>query len=160
MKDGENNTVTFEEVLARDGKLTYRTKGTSMQPMLKENRDLITVEAASSRLRRFDVALYKRNGADVLHRVIRVGDGAYRIRGDNTFRTETVPFENVYGVLTGFVRKGKDRSVNGKGYRAYVRIWNAIYPLRWALHQLRRGAVRVMKTLGVLPYFKKLLRRN
>ena len=56
--------MTFEELLARDGRLTYRTKGTSMEPMLKENRDLITVGVPSSRLKRFDVALYKRKYAE------------------------------------------------------------------------------------------------
>lgn len=152
--------MTFEEILARDGKLVYRTKGVSMEPMLRQNRDLITVGVPSARLKRFDVALYKRNGSNVLHRVIRVRDGYYLIRGDNTFRMETVPFENVYGVLTAFCRKGKDCSVNGRGYRAYVRFWNAIYPLRWLFHYARRGAVKVAKKLGILPALKKILHKS
>ena len=151
--------MTFEELLTRDGKLTYRTKGVSMEPMLRQDRDLISVTVPSARLKRFDVALYKRNGSDVLHRVIRLKDGAYLIRGDNTYRTETVPFENVYGVLAGFVRKGREHSVTEKGYRAYVRVWNAIYPLRWLLHQLRRGLILILKKLGVLPRLKKLLHK-
>lgn len=151
--------MTFEELLARDGRLTYRTKGTSMEPLLKENRDLITVGVPSSRLKRFDVALYKRNGSHVLHRVIRVGDGCYRIRGDNTFRMETVSFQDVYGVLTGFVRKGRQHSVTEKGYRAYVRFWNAIYPLRWLWFHLRRGLIRVARKLGVLPFLKRVLHK-
>ena len=151
--------MTFEEILARDGRLVYKTKGISMEPMLKENRDLVMIVVPSSLLRRFDVALYKRNGSDVLHRVMRVKDGYYLIRGDNTFRMETVPFENVYGVLTGFVRKGKDHSVTEKGYHAYVRFWNAIYPLRWLWHHLRRGLIRVARKLGVLPLLKRILHK-
>ena len=151
--------MTFEEILARDGRLVYKTKGVSMEPMLKENRDLVMIGVPSPRLRRFDVALYKRNGSDVLHRVMRVKDGYYLIRGDNTFRMETVPFENVYGVLTGFVRKGKDHSVTEKGYRAYVRFWNAIYPLRWLRYHLRRGLIRLARKLGVLPLLKRILHK-
>ena len=151
--------MTFEEILAREGKLVYRTKGTSMEPMLRQNRDLITVEVPSARLARFDVALYKRGDSNVLHRVIRVKDGCYLIRGDNTFSLEEIPFERVFGVLTAFVRKGKHHSVTEKGYRVYVRFWNAIYPLRWLWQRIRRGLIRLMKKLGILPFIKRMLHR-
>ena len=82
---------TFEEVLTRDGKLVYKTKGVSMEPMLRQNRDLVTIEVPVSRLKKYDVALYKRGDRYVLHRVIGVKEGFYLIRGDNTYRLETVP---------------------------------------------------------------------
>ena len=151
--------MTFEEILAREGKLVYRTKGTSMEPMLRQNRDLITVEVPSARLARFDVALYKRGDSNVLHRVIRVKDGYYLIRGDNTFSLEEVPFERVFGVLTAFVRKGKHHSVTEKGYRAYVRFWNTIYPLRKLWYWMRRGLIMLAKKLGILPFLKRMLHR-
>ena len=37
---------TFKEVLARDGVLVYRTRGVSMEPMLRQGRDLVTIRAA------------------------------------------------------------------------------------------------------------------
>ncbi len=152
--------MTFEEILARDGKLVYRTKGVSMEPMLRQDRDLVTIGVPSAQLRRFDVALYHRGESNVLHRVIRVENGYYLIRGDNTFSMETVPFDQVYGVLTGFVRKGKAYSVDDKGYRRYVRFWNAIYTLRLGYIRLRRFAVRAARALGILPLLKRILRRK
>ena len=91
--------TSFEELLARDGRFVYKTKGTSMEPMLRQNRDLVTVKAPQARLRKYDVALYRRDDSYVLHRVIGVKDGYYRIRGDNTYRVEQVPFGSVIGVL-------------------------------------------------------------
>ena len=113
---------TFEEVLARDGKLVYKTKGRSMLPLLRQDKDLVIIEAPSSRLRALDVALYKRGSNYILHRVIRVEDGYYLIRGDNTYLLESVPDTAVIGILTGFRRNGKQVSVSNCLYRLYSRI--------------------------------------
>lgn len=151
---------TFEEILTRDGKLVYKTKGRSMEPMLRQNRDLVTIEVPVSRLQKYDVALYKRGTRYVLHRVIEVKEGYYLIRGDNTYSLEHVPEENVIGVLTAFQRKGKQHDVSEPGYRRYVRFWNAIYPLRAGFARCYRWAARVARRLGLTPYLKRLLKRS
>lgn len=150
----------LEDLLARDGKLVYKTKGRSMNPMLYQNRDLVTVEVPSCRLKKYDVALYRRGESYVLHRVIGVRDGYYRIRGDNTYVMEQVPDRDVIGVLTGFRRKGKAHTVNEFGYRCYVRFWNAVYPLRFICVSVKRGLIRFAKAIGIAPFLKKLLRRQ
>ena len=150
----------FEDLLQKDGRLVYKTKGTSMEPMLRQNRDLVIIEVPSSRLQKYDVALYRRDDKYVLHRVIGVDDGFYRIRGDNTYAIEQIPFDAVIGVLARFNRKGKMHDVTEPGYRFYVRFWNAIYPLRAVWKRIRRLLIRVAKKLGLLPLLKKLLRRN
>ena len=152
--------MKFEEILDRDGILVYRTRGTSMEPMLRQNRDLVVIRPSAARLRRFDAALYRRGEMYVLHRVIRVKDGYYLIRGDNTFALETVPDDAVLGALTEFQRKGKTISAQSRGYRFYVRFWNAIYPLRYLYHGCRRLAVKAARRLGILPLLKKILRRG
>ena len=119
--------ASFEELLKKDGKLVYRTRGVSMLPMLHENRDLVIIRVPVSRLKRYDVALYRREGAYVLHRVIGVEEGYYRILGDNTYAVELVPDSEVIGVLTSFVRKGKTYQVTDAKYRAYVRFWQGIF---------------------------------
>lgn len=122
---------TFEEILEKDGKLVYKTKGISMNPMLYQNRDLVVIEVPQGRLRKYDVALYRRGKSYVLHRVIGVNeDGTYSIRGDNTYSIETVPEEAVIGVLTGFVRDGRQYSVTDPEYQRYVKLWDAAYPVR------------------------------
>ncbi len=134
------SAASFESLLDRDGKLVYKTKGSSMRPMLRENRDLVVIEKPDGRLCRFDVALYRRGQAYVLHRVLRVRERDYAIRGDNTYRMETgITDADVLGVLTSFVRDGKEYAVTDPSYRFYVRLWCALYPLRFAaFHALRR----------------------
>ena len=118
--------MTFENLLARDGYLVYKTRGVSMEPMLHENRDLVIIQAPVSRLQKFDVALYKRGDAYVLHRVIGVEKDHYLIRGDNTYMIERVPDSAVIGVLTSFKRKGKEITTHSRGYILYTRLWHAL----------------------------------
>jgi signal peptidase I len=153
-------SMTFEDLLARDGYLVYRTRGTSMEPMLRQDRDLITAKVPTGRLKKYDVALYKRGSAYVLHRVVGVKPDHYLIRGDNTYAIERVPDGAVIGVLSAFLRKGKNHDVNERGYRAYARVWNAIYPLRRLVMYGRSAAVRLARRLGVLPLIKRALGRS
>lgn len=136
----------IEELLERDGVIVYKTRGVSMRPMLKQNRDLVTVRTFEGRLKKYDVPLYRRKtGGFVLHRIIGVQDGFYIIRGDNTFRKEYVPDGEIIGVLTEFKRKGKDHTVNSAGYKLYARFWNSIYPLRWLLRKSIAVGSRIKK---------------
>ena len=36
---------SFEEILARDGRLIYRFRGVSMLPLLRQKKDLVIIEA-------------------------------------------------------------------------------------------------------------------
>ena len=122
---------TFEEILEKDGKLIYKTKGVSMNPMLYQNRDLVVIRPPEGRLKEHDVALYRRGKSYVLHRVIAVNDdGTYLIRGDNTYSDEIVPERAVIGVLTEFVRDGKQYKVTDPEYQRYVKFWCEAYPAR------------------------------
>ena len=137
--------MTIEELLARDGKLIYKTRGVSMEPMLRQNRDLVVLETPKARLKPYDVALYKRGTSLVLHRVLQVEEDHYLIRGDNTYVMEKVPDEAVLGVLTSFQRKGKQISVMDGRYQRYVKLWCAIYPLRRFLVMTVRRMKRIAK---------------
>lgn len=135
------STIGFEEILKRDGVLVYRTQGVSMRPMLKQNRDLVTIRPISGRLKKYDVPLYRKQGGGyLLHRIIAVTENGYVIRGDNTYKKELDVTDNdIVGVLTAFKRKGKDYTVESKGYRLYARVWNFIYPLRKVRNVIKRS---------------------
>ena len=127
---------SVETELAEHGVYASVTRGASMRPLFKTNRDVIIVRTPSAPLVKYDVALYRTpSGKYVLHRVVGVRDGVYLIRGDNTFVLERVPHESVIGVLTEFNRKGKKHSVTEASYRLYSRLWNFIYPVRLLYHK-------------------------
>lgn len=140
--------LTFEQILDRDGSLVYKTRGISMLPLLRQDRDLVVIKKKTDEpLKRFDVALYKRDEKYVLHRVIHVKDGRYDIRGDNTFRIEDVPEEAVLGVLTEINRNGKSIKADNPSYMRYVRFWNSIYPLRSVYHRCRTSLGRLKRKI-------------
>ncbi len=128
-----SNLKNYEEYLRENGTLTYTFSGVSMMPMLKQGRDLFTVrEKTAERCQKYDVVLYRRPpGHYVLHRVVEVRENDYVILGDNCFAKEYgIRDEDILGVMTEFVRKGRTISVKDRGYRFYAHFWYALYPLR------------------------------
>lgn len=140
---------TFKEVLARDGVLVYRTRGVSMEPMLRQGRDLVTIRAAKpgERFHENDVVLYYQAvGRYVLHRIVGVGPAGYVILGDNCVAYERdVPFEDVLGILVSFVRDGKMCSVDDPDYLAYVSKLRRGERCRIARRRVAMQAKRMLK---------------
>lgn len=139
---------SFEEVLARDGRLVYTNVGTSMLPLLRQGRDLFVVRRKGSRRCSVgDVVLYRRaSGSYVLHRVIEVCADGYVTLGDNrTVRERGIRDADVLGVMTGYVRNGREHSTREVGYRLYsflvLRTVGLRAPLKrcWAAAGCARG---------------------
>lgn len=128
----------IEEELSAHGSYASVTRGPSMQPLFKTHRDMVVIKPLSAPLKKYDVVLYTGAGNKyTMHRIIAVRDDEYIIRGDNTFRREHVPKENVIGVLTEFNRKGKHHTTDELSFKIYSRIWHYIYPVRFLFHKLR-----------------------
>lgn len=138
---GESEGVKIEEKINADGKVVSSVSGFSMYPLLKNQRDTVTVEKISRKIKKYDVPLYRRNEKYILHRIIAVKDNGYIIRGDNCFFAETdIKDENILGIMTSFCRNGHIHTTNEFGYKLYSRIWVFIYPLRYVLRRLRTFA--------------------
>lgn len=124
---------TYEEYLEKNGTMTYSNVGVSMMPLLKQGRDLFTVrKKGKERCKKYDVVLYRRPPSHyVLHRVIRVRRHDYVILGDNCVSKEYgITDRDIIGVMTGFVHKGKQHTVDEFGYRLYSHLWVDFAPVR------------------------------
>ena len=125
--------TSIKECLEQTGKYTGLTMGTSMRPIIHQQRDNIIVVKNTERLKKYDVAVYQlKSGKYVMHRVVEVHDDHYIIVGDNLKMREYVTDDMVCGRLIGYYRKGK-RYIdcdNNKLYRLYSRIWVALMPIR------------------------------
>lgn len=128
---------TFEQELERKGSITYTCRGVSMLPLLRQQRDLFTIRKREGRCKKYDVALYKRaDGAYVLHRIVKVLPDGYVFLGDNCLNKEYgITDQDVLGVMTSFVRDGKEYAANTKGCLFYAKVWYMLYPVRrlWKL---------------------------
>ena len=123
------------------------TSGGSMRPLFHTHDSTVFILPLKGKAKKFDAVLYHDARGYILHRVIGFGEGEYRIRGDSTYVTEHIPYARVVGVLSEFVRRGKHHAVTERPYRLYVRVWHAIYPIRYLLHRLNLTARRAYRFL-------------
>ena len=149
MSEAEKQPLHIEDVLREKGLYVSTTAGVSMYPMLRNRRDTIMVRPPEGRLKKYDVPLYRRGSAYVLHRIVKVLPDSYVICGDNCLEKEYgIREEQIIGVLVGFCRDGKQVNMDGILYRLYVRIWVFLYPVRACWKRLRNAAGRVKRRLS------------
>ncbi len=129
----------IEHSLKEDGVFVSTTSGVSMYPMLRNRRDTIAVMPQEARLKKYDVALYKRGDNYVLHRVIKVLPDSYIIRGDNCILREHIKDSAILGKLVKFYRGDKEINMNGAGYKAYSKFIVLVNPL--VRLKIRAGSV-------------------
>lgn len=138
---------TFEEQIEKNGKLIYTNVGDSMQPLIRQGRDLIVISKVSGRLKKYDVPLYKRdNGQYVLHRILKVRKDDYVVCGDNRWSREYgITDKHIIGKLTAVIRSGKEVSVTDIKYRLYVHLWCDFFFVRALLLRTRHFVRKRMK---------------
>lgn len=138
---------TFEEVLAKNGKLIYTNVGDSMMPLIRQDKDLLVIEPVHGRLKKYDVPLYRRDsGQYVLHRILKVRREDYVICGDNRWKKEYgITDRHIIGILTGIVRDGKTISVTDKKYLLYVHVWCDFFPIRAILICIRNKLKKIRR---------------
>ena len=114
---------SIEDYLNEKGTLTYSNVGVSMMPLLRQGRDLFTVrKKGPERCKVGDVVLYKRPPDKyVLHRIVEVRRDSYVILGDSCVNREYgVTDSDILGVMTGYIRDGKEHSVTEQAYLDYT----------------------------------------
>ena len=121
----------MEELLEQNGKVSFTVVGQSMQPMLYNKRDSVTVYRPEFPIKKYDLPFYRLDdGKFILHRVIKVnGDGTYDCRGDNCWVSEkSIRQDQIIGVVKSFKRKNKVYSTDESvGYFIYVRMWPLLH---------------------------------
>ncbi len=142
---------TAELELEKHGSFAACAVGESMRPMLRGGRDMVIIEPISDSPRKYDVILFKDEASRyVLHRVVKIKNGVFITRGDNTYFTETVAPEAVLGILTKYNKNGKSYNVNSFSYKLYAR-------LRVFFYQPRKLYIKTRRALSafVRKIFKK-----
>lgn len=107
------------------GEFRMYPRGTSMLPLLVQERDAVTLVKPDGDLKKNDIAFYLRdNGQYVLHRVIKAQDGHYTMCGDNQLMLEDgIENRHIIGVVSKITRKDKEFTDKSVKYRIYLFIW-------------------------------------
>lgn len=115
------------QMLDQNGTVTFTVSGISMQPMLYDRRDTVTIVKPILPLKKYDLPFYRMDdGRFVLHRIIQLNpDGTYNCRGDNRWESEdNIREDQIIGVVKSFTRNGKKINVDKSlGYWLYTRTW-------------------------------------
>ena len=122
------------EMLEKDGTVTFTVAGWSMQPMVYNRRDTVTLVKATLPLKKHDLPLFRLDdGKFILHRVVKVyKDGTYKCQGDNRWEPEDkIRNDQIIGVVKSFNRNGKQIDVDKSfGYWLYTRTWKFLHPFK------------------------------
>lgn len=121
----EEMEPVMRKVLAEGGTFSFYPRGTSMNPFLVQGRDCVVLAPLPERLKKGDAVLYKRkDGAFVLHRIVKIKNENYTMRGDNQFINEPGIRKNqMIGVVQEIRNADRKIRTDEKKYRIRVRIW-------------------------------------
>lgn len=148
MTDNES-LKTIKEAVEQKGIYTGLTSGTSMEPLIHNQKDTIIIVKQNGRLRKYDIPVYLKSGKYIMHRVVKVCEDHYVIVGDNLLTKEYVTDEMIVGVLRGFYKNGKkyiDLETNGF-YKFYSKVWVALLPVRPIFLFIKRAVNKIKRIL-------------
>lgn len=120
--------------------VTFVVKGVSMNPFLESGRDKVVL--APPRTPKIgDVVLAEvKKETYALHRVIKIENDTFTMRGDGNplWMKETFTEKDIVGIADAFIRKGKQVSTSSRKWRCYSAFWKAMTPLRRILLAIYR----------------------
>ena len=122
----------YEALLLQGAELPLVISGGSMLPFLAPGRDSVLLKKPDRPLRRGDIVFYRRkNGAYVLHRLVRVRDGRCWMIGDAQTTVEG-PLDEacVFAYVTQVQRKGKVEKPGTFWWDFFATTWLRIVPMR------------------------------
>ena len=140
-----NNHLFMQEItrmFRQEGKksVTFIVRGFSMRPFIEDGRDKVVLSPPREP-KIGDVVLAEISEKRyALHRVIKVENGIYTMRGDGNPLSMTEQFtqDKIIGLADGFIRKGKFVSTDSRQWRCYSTVWNILKPLRHILLAIYR----------------------
>lgn len=136
--------MSVEDVLAQNGYIVISTSGYSMMPMLRDRKDTVEIHNITNKVKKYDVVLFKKKNQLVLHRVIKVTNKSYIIRGDNCIEKDAVIQDDILGILVSFTRNGKRHMVKDMSYILYSRYIVLVHPVRVLMQRIKGKMKRVL----------------
>ena len=144
-----NEYVTMLKELVTSGKeVNLRVSGGSMTPFLGDKRDMIIISPVKHPLKRGDMVFYQRaSGQYVMHRIHHIDkDGMLHIVGDAQTQIEhDIAPEQVWGIVTKVIRKGKLIDEKNFWWWFFEKIWIRMVPVRGVLMTVYRWGTGTAK---------------
>lgn len=147
-------TIAQWRELARDGApvpVTIPLDGVSMQPLIRRNRDLVTIVPLDREPIPGDVVLFEQpTGRFVCHRVRQIDGDRVQTLGDNCWNTDAwMDRSQVLGLAVSVERDGRNIALDTDRSRALGRAWMATHPARMVWRRFRSLGGRALRKLGL-----------
>lgn len=143
---GRNQNI--EEILDSGKTVQISPQGYSMYPVILPGRDEVILRKEDpEKLKRGDVALYRRDGGIlVIHRICRKDGAGFYMVGDNQTEVEgPLRPDQIRGRMVALVRKGKVIDVRSPFYRIPCSIWLLMRPVRRPVSLAAAAVKRFLK---------------
>lgn len=124
--------------------------GVSMQPLIRRNRDPVTILPIRGPLQVGDVVLFSNGRKYIVHRIWKISVDGSQVQtlGDNClFPDAPIPRSQVLGIAVQYERNGRLHRLDTPAAHRWGRFWMSILPLRRPLMQLRSFGYRVLRFL-------------
>lgn len=123
------NDIFFAQIesqLAAGRSVSFKVKGNSMFPFLRNGKDSVHVSPLKRQPVAGDVVLFKYKGHHVLHRIIKIEGDIHVIQGDGIYASqECCGKEDIVGVVTHISRNGGEPfSVDSFCWRFCSQLWS------------------------------------
>ncbi len=131
--------------------VTIPLDGVSMQPLIRRNRDLVTIIPLAREPLPGDVVLFEQPaGRFVCHRVRQIKGGRVQTFGDNCWYPDAwMHRSQVLGLAVSVERGSRTILLDTDRSRALGRAWMAIHPVRITWRKFRSLGGRVLRKLGL-----------
>ncbi len=129
--------------------VVLRLNGGSMRPLIRKQKDAVTVVPVNRPLRTGDVVLFSRSdGAYVVHRIRSIRGETVLTVGDNCVDFDApMPASQVWGIAVSLERNGKKICLDSAFSRACGRLRMATIPARRLFKKLLRFGARIKRKL-------------
>lgn len=128
----------LQKVLSEGGTFPFYPRGSSMLPWIREGKDRVLLAPLPDELKKNQIVLYKRkNGAYVLHRIVKIQGDTYTMRGDHQYVNEPgISREQMLGVVSRICREDREYRTEQPLVRFQALLWTESAGLRRLLSRI------------------------
>ena len=136
--DNQEYMKVVRSILEEGKEVPLVVTGNSMMPFLIDRRDQVLIKRIERPLKKGDIAFFQReNGQYIMHRIHfmrkddRTGENQFYFIGDGQKNIEgPIRQSQIFGVITGVLRKGKYLDEHTFTWRFFKNIWRYVIPMR------------------------------
>lgn len=138
--DTREYVAVLKEMVEDGHEVSMTVVGTSMEPFLLHNRDIIYFRKPDGAIKRGDMVFYRREtGAYVMHRVMKVKKRQFYMAGDHqTFLEGPIEEKQIFAKVVSVERDGAWMTEKDKLWKFYADWWRRLFWVRKVINKLKR----------------------